>query len=176
MALSNVFVTVGTTSFDELIKEVTSDRVLERLRSRGCKRLVLQVADGLCKVNERDIAAEHGIRVECYVFKDIGIQLDIMEADLVIGHAGAGTCMDILEGEKPGLIVINDSLMDNHQVQLAQQLNDEGYVRCCSVNELADVLETIDIKDFKRFKSMANVKEFVKCFEDLILATEDFHN
>ena len=35
-----------------------------------------------------------GIKVECYRFKD-SIVKDIKDADLVISHAGAGTCLEV---------------------------------------------------------------------------------
>lgn len=171
MRLTNIFVTVGTTNFNELIKEITSDRVLAVLKSKGCQRLVLQIGNGKWAVDTAYVSAEHGIRVEKYEFKKEGIESDILAADLVIGHAGAGTCMDILEAQKPGLIVINDSLMDNHQTELAHQLSDEGFVKCCTVSELADTIQSLDGVEFKSYKSMAHIKEFVKCFEDLIFAT-----
>lgn len=171
MKLGSVFVTVGTTNFNDLIKEITSDRVLALLKAKGCNRLVLQVGNGKSSIDAAAIAAQHGIRVEQYEFKKDGIQSDILAADLIVGHAGAGTCMDVLEAQKPGLIVINDALMDNHQNELAHQLSNEGYVKCCTVPELADTIQSLDNVEFKCYKSMAHIKEFVKCFEDLIFAT-----
>lgn len=171
MKLNSIFVTVGTTNFNALIKEITTDRVLSLLKDKGCHRLVLQVGNGKWTIDAASIAAQHGIRVEQYDFKKDGIESDILAADLIVGHAGAGTCMDILEAQKPGLIVINDSLMDNHQNELAHQLSNEGYIQCCTVSQLADTIQSLDNVDFKCYKSMAHIKEFVKCFEDLIFAT-----
>lgn len=40
----------------------------------------------------------------------------------MISHAGAGTCIEVLQAEKTLAVIVNDSLMDNHQVELAEKL------------------------------------------------------
>lgn len=65
---------------------------------------------------------------------------DISSADLVISHAGAGTCIEVLQAGKPLLVIVNDDLMDNHQVELAQRLSEEQYLIYGSVSTLAESL------------------------------------
>lgn len=91
------------------------------------------------------------ISLECYRYKD-SIAEDISEADLIISHAGAGTCMDVLERSKPLITVVNDDLMHNHQTELAEKLNEEGYCICCTCNTLVDAIAGTDSQDFKTFK------------------------
>ena len=69
-----------------------------------------------------------------------GCVQDISRADLVISHAGAGTCLEVLQAGKPLLVIVNDDLMDNHQVELAQRLSEEQYLSYGSVSTLAESL------------------------------------
>jgi len=46
----------------------------------------------------------------------------------VVYFEGAGSCMEVLAASKPLVVVINEDLMDNHQLELAQQLYNDGHV------------------------------------------------
>ena len=43
-------------------------------------------------------------------------------ADLVISHAGAGTCLEVLRLEKPLVVIVNRSLLGNHQVGIGKSM------------------------------------------------------
>lgn len=49
-----------------------------------------------------------------------------------VSLVGAGSCLETLEKGKPLIVVINDKLMDNHQLELAKQLHRDGYVLYCN--------------------------------------------
>ncbi|KAM9897486.1 hypothetical protein OXX69_010248 [Metschnikowia pulcherrima] len=52
----------------------------------------------------------------------------ISQADLVVSHAGTGSILDTLRSKKPLIVVTNDSLMDNHQAEIAARFEAENYL------------------------------------------------
>ncbi|XP_005799536.1 UDP-N-acetylglucosamine transferase subunit ALG13 homolog isoform X2 [Xiphophorus maculatus] len=126
--MKTVFVTVGSTRFDELIESVTSSEATQVLKFRGYERLVLQVGKGSL-LPDADSCAH--LSVEAFRFKD-SIAEDMKQADLVISHAGAGSCLEALGAGKPLLVVVNDKLMDNHQLELARQLHMDHHLLYCT--------------------------------------------
>ena len=48
-------------------------------------------------------------------------------ASLIISHAGAGSISEALYFRKPLIVCINETLMDNHQRELADALADRRY-------------------------------------------------
>lgn len=139
--MKTVFVTVGTTSFDELIETIISSEALETLKSRGYERLVLQVGRG--SVLPRPEACPQ-IVLETFRFKD-SIAEDMRRAHLIISHAGAGSCLEALGAGKPLLVVVNDKLMNNHQLELARQLHSDSHLLYCTCSTLSETLRTMDI-------------------------------
>ncbi|KAM8753143.1 LOW QUALITY PROTEIN: UDP-N-acetylglucosamine transferase subunit ALG13 [Rhynchonycteris naso] len=123
-----VFVTVGTTSFDDLIACVLARENLQILKSLGCNRLVLQIGRG--KVVPESFSTE-SLTLDVYRYKD-SLKEDLEKADLVISHAGAGSCLETLEKRKPLIVVINEKLMNNHQLELAKQLHKDGHLFYCT--------------------------------------------
>ncbi|XP_039955845.1 UDP-N-acetylglucosamine transferase subunit ALG13 homolog [Bactrocera tryoni] len=165
-----IYVTVGTTRFDELIEAVTSANVLNVLQRRGCQKLVIQYGHGSPVKNTRNILHDYGITIEQYDFKLEVPRTDILNADLIIGHAGAGTCMDILNHGRAGIIVINEKLMDNHQSELAQQLSDEGYLYYSNIEGLAKTMEFANLADLKAYEKSNNMKSFVRYLNEMLAA------
>uniref|UniRef100_A0A8B9S066 UDP-N-acetylglucosamine transferase subunit ALG13 n=1 Tax=Accipiter nisus TaxID=211598 RepID=A0A8B9S066_9AVES len=98
------------------------------LQSRGYQKLVLQVGRGELKPAVRGSPA---LAVEAFRFKD-SLAEDLRRADLVISHAGAGSCLETLEEGKPLIVVTNEKLMNNHQLELAKQLHRDGHVLYCN--------------------------------------------
>ncbi|KAE9420643.1 hypothetical protein Angca_007382, partial [Angiostrongylus cantonensis] len=145
------FVTVGTTSFDQLVNEVLSDDCSSKLKSLGVKRIKIQLGTGNWNDDVRErvfsgVVADQdfylqsgGIPVEFYRFKP-DIQLDMKDALLVIAHAGAGTCLECLRYRRPLIVVVNENLMDNHQLELAKELARGGHLLYCSVSLLCSTL------------------------------------
>ncbi|XP_036324568.1 UDP-N-acetylglucosamine transferase subunit ALG13 homolog [Rhagoletis pomonella] len=170
MSFKAIYVTVGTTRFDELVEEVVSAQVLRTLQQRGCRNLIIQYGHGRPVQNTDNIRKAYGIYIEQYDFKLETPRTDILNADLIIGHAGAGTCMDILNHARPGIIVINDRLMDNHQKELAEQLSEEGYLFYCRVQGLAKTIEQADETKLKPYENSNNMHTFVRYLNEMMTA------
>ncbi|XP_069895995.1 LOW QUALITY PROTEIN: UDP-N-acetylglucosamine transferase subunit ALG13 [Dipodomys merriami] len=127
-----VFVTVGTTSFDELIACVSAQDSLRIIQSLGYSRLILQIGRGT--VIPKPFSTE-SFTLDVYRYKD-SLKEDFQLADLVISHAGAGSCLETLEKGKPLVVVVNEKLMNNHQLELAKQLHKEGHLFYCTCSYL----------------------------------------
>ncbi|XP_075795300.1 uncharacterized protein LOC102450756 isoform X3 [Pelodiscus sinensis] len=127
LAMKSVFVTVGTTCFEELIAVVSTPETIQILQSLGYSRLVLQVGGGAAPTPLRTPA----FTLEVFRFRE-SLAEEFQRADLVISHAGAGTCLETLEKGKPLLVVINEKLMNNHQLELARQLYKDEHLFYCT--------------------------------------------
>ncbi|XP_053487490.1 UDP-N-acetylglucosamine transferase subunit ALG13 homolog [Ictalurus furcatus] len=146
--MKTVFVTVGTTSFDDLIVSLTSEEVVKALIHRGYTDLVLQFGRGSFIPDAHSCP---GLRLEAFRFKE-SIAENIQSADVVISHAGAGSCLEVLGAGKPLLVVVNDKLMDNHQLELAKQLQADGHLLYCTCSTLAETLRDMDLSTLLPFQ------------------------
>jgi beta-1,4-N-acetylglucosaminyltransferase len=128
-----VFVTVGSTSFDDLISAVHSTTILKELKQQGYDQVIYQIGRGIFipKNKNNDI-----IQVMYFRSKP-SIAPYIQNAGLVICHAGVGTVMETLRMKKKVIVVVNPSLMDNHQLEVAA-----AYL-CRSPNNIELVLTKI---------------------------------
>lgn len=94
---------------------------------------------------------QQGMNIIAYDYKN-SLASDIAKADLVVSHAGAGSCLEVLEAGKPLIVVINDQLMDNHQAELANALQKRGYAFACTPDTLLDALEHFNPDELKAYE------------------------
>lgn len=165
--MKSVFVTVGSTKFEQLIDTILQPNILKLLKSFSYNKIVLQVGNGKhdndellnFKENQFNSQIEPEIRrayrekmeIVAYRYKS-SIKEDINEADLVISHAGAGSVMETLEAHKKLIVVINETLMNNHQLELAEKMFEEGYLLYTTCSGLVDKIELINDKEFSLSK------------------------
>ncbi|XP_039253715.1 UDP-N-acetylglucosamine transferase subunit ALG13-like isoform X2 [Styela clava] len=123
----SVFVTVGTTFFEDLVENVTSKNVIQMMQEFGYSSLIIQYGRGKFPV----LPDSNNFPCETFDYKS-SITKYISDAALVISHAGAGSCLEVLAAGKPLIVVINEKLMDNHQHELAEQLNKDGHLLYCT--------------------------------------------
>ncbi|PIC22333.1 hypothetical protein B9Z55_016428 [Caenorhabditis nigoni] len=155
------FVTVGTTLFEDLINKVLSEDCLTNLKKIGVKKVRLQIGKGNFEqevVNrvfggvaaDEGSASLEGLEIDYYRFKP-SISEDMADAFIVIGHAGAGTCLEVLALHLPFITVTNDKLMDNHQAELAIQLSDDGYLLQCTPTTLPEMILKEELFSLRQF-------------------------
>lgn len=164
-----IFVTVGTTQFNDLISAVLSSNSLHQFKAFNCENLVIQFGTG----REIDAATiesakqSYGIIVECFRLKN-NIAEDIRSSDLVISHAGAGSCIEVLNAKKPAIVVVNEHLMDNHQIELAAQLHSDGYLLYCTPMTLVNTMKQFsDGVNLQKYQP-GNMSRLVNHLDDLM--------
>ena len=131
-----VFVTVGSTRFDRLVAAVLGEEVQQFLAGLGYTDLTVQYGNS-------DVPAHIPalLSTQTYTYKP-SLLGDIAEADLVISHAGAGTCLEVLQSNTPLVVVVNTHLMDNHQAELAERLTGDGHLTRGTVDTLVSTLQS----------------------------------
>ncbi|KAL7410369.1 glycosyl transferase [Mrakia frigida] len=137
------FVTVGSTSFDGLVHSILSPSSLAALAAKGFTRLVVQHGNSKLPPSWLVEDTSGRLEVETFTFKD-GVEECVREADLVVSHAGAGSILTTLRLDKPLIVVVNLSLMDNHQSELADTLKDKNYLLVATPETLAETISRID--------------------------------
>eukprot|EP01112_Ceratiomyxa_fruticulosa_P017266 TRINITY_DN5349_c0_g1_i2.p1 TRINITY_DN5349_c0_g1~~TRINITY_DN5349_c0_g1_i2.p1 ORF type:complete len:393 (-),score=46.69 TRINITY_DN5349_c0_g1_i2:97-1275(-) len=145
-----VFVTVGSTNFDALIKVIDDPQFHTILQDFGYGGVLMQIGDGeynpkysrLVEPEELVLSKEKTKSFESLYYRyRKGIQQDIDNAGLVISHAGSGSIVETLEAGKPLVVVINDMLMHNHQEELANRLVQDQYLLVSTPQTLTSVIE-----------------------------------
>merc|ERR1719343_77608 len=120
-----VFVTVGTTLFNQLIRAISSENFTRNIISKSYNKIIIQYGKG----NPPSKKPQENLIVTSYDYKP-SLQSDMKSASLLISHAGAGSIMEGLLLQKKIIVVINNLLMNNHQYELANALHKRGYLIC----------------------------------------------
>ncbi|OJJ64383.1 hypothetical protein ASPSYDRAFT_309311 [Aspergillus sydowii CBS 593.65] len=157
------FVTVGATaSFHFLLESILDPGFLSALSQRDYTDLLIQFGkDGLSLFDEfvakyppGDLN-RHGITVHGFDFNQAGLDNEMRLAQakpaenrnsgLVISHAGSGSILAALRFGVPLVVVPNPTLQDNHQEELAEVLQDEGYAIWGHYRQLSAALDRAEI-------------------------------
>lgn len=130
-----IFVTVGTTPFDDLIK------YLDNLDTEN--EIIFQISDDY---------KYKPVNHKYFTFTD-----DIEEyynmSDIVITHSGAGSVYRLLELKKKIIIVPNMTRVDGHQMDLANFMKDNKFALVCTeIEELDRMIKNFNSSDIKEYK------------------------
>ncbi|KAJ6819095.1 UDP-N-acetylglucosamine transferase subunit ALG13-like protein isoform X1 [Iris pallida] len=139
-----VFVTVGTTCFDALVKAVDSHQVKEELRRKGYTHLVIQMGRG-SHIPSKFSGEDGSLAVDYFTFSP-SIADYLRSASLIISHAGSGSIFETLRLGKPLIVVVNEDLMDNHQSELAEELADRKHLFYGSPRTLHDTIRAMSLE------------------------------
>jgi beta-1,4-N-acetylglucosaminyltransferase len=111
-----IFVTVGSIRFDALIRHI--DLLVGAGKVSG--GIIAQIGNGSYEPKNMQ-----------YFRTAPGLQEYYSRADLVIGHGGTGTTLEVLEQGLRLISVSNPSMIDNHQDEFLAALADRGLVKYC---------------------------------------------
>lgn len=139
-----VFVTVGTTSFDALVKAVNAAEVRKELYKKGYTNIIVQMGRGTFVPTKS--ALEDGSPALDYFTFSSSIAENMKSASLVISHAGSGSIFETLRLGKPLIVVVNEDLMDNHQSELAEELADRKHLFCARPHSLYQTIRDMDLE------------------------------
>lgn len=161
-----LFVTVGSTKFEQLINKILSDEILSLLKKFHFKSLILQIGNGVhedenlqdLKDSEVKQFLKQGLEIQAYRYKS-SIREDLLSADLVISHAGSGSIFESLEANKSLIVVCNENLMDNHQFELAEKMYGSGYLLYTTCSHLDEQINLINKNDFNLLKYVSGNPE-----------------
>lgn len=132
-----VFVTVGSTDFDALIRVV--DNLVPSLQAQG----IMQIGCGQYTP----------VNMPYFRFAP-SLAPYYEQASLVIAHGGLGTTMEVLKRGLPLVSVSNPDRYDNHQEDLLSTMAAEGYLVWCRwLDDLNQAIETAQITPLRRYQS-----------------------
>lgn len=133
-------VTVGATApFNALIRACLAHGFLQALKEHNFTELRFQWGkDGdriLKEVDLANVKSTYGIDITGFDFKQNLIwemaalrNTDVTHEGLLISHAGGGTIVEVMQAAVPSIVVPNPDLLHNHQVELAEQMEEMKYL------------------------------------------------
>ncbi|XP_068654958.1 uncharacterized protein [Aristolochia californica] len=164
-----VFVTVGTTCFDALVRGVDAFNVKEELSRKGYTDLLIQMGRGSYIPSKT--SGEGCLTVDYFTFSS-SISDYLKSASLVISHAGSGSIFEALRLGKSLIVVVNEDLMDNHQSELAEELAERKHLLCARPQNLHETIRTMDLESLISYPP-ADATPAAKCINRFLGFPDD---
>ncbi|ROT35641.1 glycosyltransferase family 28 domain-containing protein [Sodiomyces alkalinus F11] len=162
-------VTVGATArFTQLLAEVLESPFLSVLRQHGFTHLTVQCGKDLdwfrATISKLSSQDTKGLQITGFDFVDdlmhemvkCRAQAPSRRDGVVISHAGTGTLLDGLRVGTPLIVVPNPTLKDNHQAELAEEVQSQGYAIWGRLGQIDYALEQSELlcdKNAQKFRS-----------------------
>lgn len=147
-----VISTGATVTFRALLTQVINRQFLDFLVTIGVSKLVVQYGNEIVNgvhlskqfvselLSHLDIAYNDVIKYDTLSVDLIPFSQDISKvlspADLVISHGGTGSIIDALRLNKKLIVVPNDTLMNNHQLEISVAFESRNLVKSCLPKQL----------------------------------------
>lgn len=158
VASKRCLLTVGTTNFDQLIRLIdqpdNARRLIDGLIQAGYDRLDMQIGGtatyqpkNILDIVQSDYQSKFDVEVHTLV---PSLNQMLLDSSFVISHAGAGSILESMRAVKPILVIINSSLMDDHQSELANQLAKDRYIYAAKLDQAINaIIQSINQCDFE---------------------------
>lgn len=131
--IGHLLVTVGTTSFDDLVRAADSASI------------DLAPSSGLIQIGEGSYEPQH-LPHERFVSD---LRERFSAASVVVAHGGAATTFEVLRAGVPLVSVANGDRYDDHQADLLSALHDAGHlVWCEDLTRLSEAIVDALGRDF----------------------------
>ncbi|TVY34130.1 UDP-N-acetylglucosamine transferase subunit [Lachnellula subtilissima] len=178
-----IFVTTGATAdFQDLLANAVSDETLQALSDLSFTHLTIQ--GGKLGDYFQEIKPENtrGVNIRFFDFNKNGLQQEmkacqaregVSEEGLVVCHAGAGTILDAMRLGLPLVVVPNVSLLDNHQEELADELERQGYVVKSDTKDLAAAIKKATQISRKTWGTSTNERGGIAPIADKLVGYEE---
>ncbi|KFY08460.1 hypothetical protein V492_06212 [Pseudogymnoascus sp. VKM F-4246] len=167
MSPRTCLITLGATApFTALLSASLSPAFLVTLSDQGYTHLTLQCGTDLDPAQEwiaklAPTLKNLGLSVRAFGFQGggLGEEMRKCKADeaegrrrgCIVAHAGAGTALDALRLSIPLILVPNPALLDNHQLELAKELDMMGYAVHGRLEDLSAALKKSEERSLKEW-------------------------
>jgi len=137
----NIFITVGTGKFDELIRSI--DLLISELKLK----VIAQIGNG------------GYIPKNCKFFRyKPSLREEYKKARIIVSHGGAGTTFEILSMGKKLVSIANLERTDVHQEEILKELSKQGYlIWCDNLEKLGECIKKAEHYKFKKYKKPKNL-------------------
>lgn len=125
----SILVTVGSTCFPALTDFITRIETLTELFKLGVREVTVQYGTNAPKLDSDTKLLGNFPKVVLFGYTDDLSSL-MKSATVVVSHAGAGTILEAVDMRKQLIVVVNSTLMDDHQTELARAMSS---LSCCEV-------------------------------------------
>ncbi|KAI1425044.1 hypothetical protein F5Y12DRAFT_399563 [Xylaria sp. FL1777] len=163
------FVTIGATAgFRNLLQEVVSPKFLTTLGSLKFTDLIVQCGPDLGyfeTIIPNDSQNSYGVKITAFSYApDLNKYFTLAsrgdddennngkrECGVIISHAGSGSIIGALEFDSKLVAVPNPGLMDNHQLEIAEEMESQGFLIHGTLGSVAEAVEKIDTMALRKW-------------------------